>query len=136
MSPSTNSPRGSVRFIAIFGALIGAVAGYGSVELLKGQGIYAIVLPAALPGIFGTMLAKERSVGWAGLYALIGIVAALFTEWQLGPLSRHRSAVDFLTHLADMPPKIVFAIGLGASIGILNALVFGRTAKASSAGKG
>jgi len=70
----------TARILGLAGALIGGAIGYWCVGLLARQGIHAIVLPAALPGVIAGVISKERSIGWALLYAIIGVVAALVTE--------------------------------------------------------
>lgn len=119
-------PKVVARVIGVAAALAGAAAGYWCVGILTRQGIHAIVLPAALPGLTAGILSKERSVWWAVLYGAIGVAAALFTEWKIRPFFADSSAGYFVQHLGDLLPVVKVVIGIGAAVGAILSLSFGR----------
>lgn len=112
--------------LGIAAALAGAAIGYVSVALIARQGFHAIVLPAALPGLFAGLVARNRSVRWAILYALIGVVAAVFTEWKYWPFVADGSFGYFVRHLGRLPPAVTIVIGVGAILSGVLSINLGR----------
>jgi len=118
--------KATARVIGVAGALIGATVGYWCVGLLARQGFHAIVLPAALPGVIAGVASRERSMWWALLYGAIGVVAALFTESRFRPFIVDSSFRYFVRHLGELQPAVMIVIGVGAGLGALLSLSFGR----------
>ena len=123
----------NARILGVAGALFGAALGYWCVGLLARQGLHAIVLPAALPGLFAGASSKERSIGWAVLYGAIGIVAALLTEWRYRPFIADSSLGYFFRHLNDLQLIVLIVIGIGASLGAILSVSFGRSRRSAPA---
>jgi hypothetical protein len=122
----TMFPRSLLRFAGIVSAAAGAALGYWGVGVIATQGFHAIVLPAGLPGILAGAVSKERSVGWALAYGLAGCATALFTEWTYRPFVIDPSLVYFIQHVDDLQPMVLVIITVGAIIGGVLSISFGR----------
>src|SRR5436190_19654178 len=99
-----------IRIIGIAGALAGAALGFWGVDVLARHGFYAIVLPAGLLGIFAGLVSKERSNKWAILYAALGYIAALLTDWRLRPYRVDSSLSYFVQHFDRLHMPIVLVL--------------------------
>jgi hypothetical protein len=116
----------TARIAGVVGAFVGAAIGYWGVGVLAKQGFHAIVLPAGLPGIVAGVISRERSVAWGVVYAIIGVAAALFTEWRYRPFIADGSFDYFVRHIGDLKPMVLVIIVVGAIIGGMFSLSVAR----------
>ena len=125
--PSNDNWQQRARILGVVGALFGAALGYWCVGAFAHQGLHAIVLPAALPGVVAGFSSKERSRGWAVFYGVLGMAAALLTEWRFRPFVADSGLGYFLRHLHDLQPIVIAVIIIGAILGAILSISFWRS---------
>jgi hypothetical protein len=118
--------KSQLRFAGVIAAVAGIAIGYWGVGAIARQGFHAIVLPAGLPGILAGIVSRERSPVWAAGYGLLGAGAALCTEWRYRPFRVDSSFDYFLRHLDRVSPMVLAIISIGAVIGAVLSVSFGR----------
>ena len=99
--------------LGLAGAVAGGVVGYFGFFWMARQGFYALVLPGAALGFGCGQLSRGKSYGLGIVCGLVGVVLGLFTEWQFAPFVADDSLRYFLTHLGDLTPFTLVAVGLG-----------------------
>ena len=84
--------------LGVIGAVAGGGVGYFVFFLLAGQGLYALVLVSAGPGLGGGLLLKGKSIGFGIVCGILGVLLGLFTEWRFAPFIADPSFTYFITH--------------------------------------
>ena len=102
---------------ALFGGVIGGVAGYFIVAWISDQGFYAPVLPGALAGLGCGLLARTDSNVRGALCAVEALVAGLVVEWLVFYRPREKTLgifLEFVGQLGKEPmiTKILLALGV------------------------
>jgi general stress protein CsbA len=101
---------------AIGCACIGALVGYlGFVALLQ-RGLYAVILPGGLLGLFAG-IPRNRSRFVAVVCSLLAIAAGLLAEYRVAPFVADARIGYFLLHVSDLQPITLLSIGTGGAIG-------------------
>jgi hypothetical protein len=85
--------------LGLIGAVVGGIVGYFVFFLLAGQGLYALVLVCAGPGLGGGLLLRGKSIGFGIVCGLIGVLLGLFTDWRLEPFIADPSFIYFIRNL-------------------------------------
>ena len=106
--------------LGIFGAVLGAVAGYFTFGWLLGYGFYTPAVPGVLAGLGAGVIVRRRSVPLAAACALIALGAGLFTRWNYN--SPSVTLGYFLTHLHQLTPVTLVMLALGGLAGFWFAL--------------
>jgi hypothetical protein len=103
--------------LGIVGAIGAGVLGYVIFFLLANQGLYAIVLPAAAPGLGGGALLRGKSTAFGIVCAILGVVLALFAEWRFAPFIVDSGFLYFATHLHQLSSATLILIAIGVFCG-------------------
>jgi hypothetical protein len=103
--------------LGFIGAVAGGIVGYFLFFLLAGQGLYALVLVSAGPGLGGGLVLRGKSIGFGVACGLIGLLLGLFTEWRFAPFIADSSFTYFITHLHDLQVTTLILIAIGGLCG-------------------
>ena len=102
------------------GAVAGVVVAYFLVKWLRGQGIYAMMLPGLLAGLGCGYAAGHKSYWLGAVAAAVALVAGVLTEWHVfynEPLGRFLSLlhtlkpIKHLMHLLGVAAAFWFGMG-------------------------
>ncbi|MGA2797928.1 MAG: hypothetical protein ABSE63_10135 [Thermoguttaceae bacterium] len=96
--------------LGLIGAVVGGIVGYFVFFLLSSQGLYAVVLVSAAPGLGGGLLLRGKSIGLGVACGFIGVLLGLFTEWRFAPFIADPSFTYFI-HNLQITTLILIAIG-------------------------
>lgn len=93
------------------GAIAGGIVAYFAVRWLRGQNIYAMMLPGLLIGMGCGYAAGGKSHTLAIMAAALSLVCSLLIEWNV---FYNEPLVRFLTHLYLLEPfkLLVHALGV------------------------
>jgi len=98
--------------LGFVGAFAGGVLGYFAFFWMARQGFYALVLPGAALGLGCGLLSGGKSWGLGIACGVLGVMIGLITEWRYAPFVADDSLPYFLTHVGDLRPFTLAAIGL------------------------
>jgi len=94
--------------------LAGATVGHVACVWIAHQGFYALVLPGGIAGL-GAGLFRCRGVWVAVICALIGLVAAMVTDWHIEPFIADNSFGYYITHLGLLRPITMAMMTIGTA---------------------
>lgn len=106
----------------LLGAAAGAVLGFFAFFWVARQGFYAMVLPGALLGLGGGLLARDRSVLRATICGVLALALGLFTEWRFRPFYADPGLGYFLAHVHQLQPLTLAMIAAGGGLAVWLAL--------------
>lgn len=113
----TNKGAESARIaLASVGAVVGGVAGWFLFFWATRQGFYALALPGAGIGIGGGYLVRGRSVPFAVVCGIAGVIVGTLAEWRFAPFIKDAGLGYFLGHLHELKPITLLFIALGGFI--------------------
>jgi hypothetical protein len=98
----------------VAGGIVGGVVGFFAVRWLAGQGMYGMMIPGALIGLFAGIAARGKSVVLGVVCTLAAVVFGIVIEWAVFPFVKDESFSFFLAHLHHWKPIKMVMIGLGA----------------------
>jgi hypothetical protein len=97
------------------GALLGGIVGYFVFRWLAGQNFYGIMIIGALMGLCAGFAARGRSPVLGGLCAVLALIAAVLSEWNVFPFVKDKSLAFFLAHIHHLAPIKLIFMALGAA---------------------
>jgi hypothetical protein len=103
--------------LGLIGAVVGGIVGYFVFFLLAGQGLYALVLVSAGPGLGGGLLLRGKSIGFGAACGFLGMLLGLFTEWRFAPFIADPSFTYFITHAHNLQITTLIMIAIGGLCG-------------------
>lgn len=116
----TNQIKPAVRVARIglgcVGAIAGGVAGWFAFFWATRQGFYALALPGAGIGMGGGYLVRRRSVPFAVICGIAGVIAGTLAEWRFAPFIKDAGLGYFLGHLHELKPITLIFIALGGFV--------------------
>jgi hypothetical protein len=101
----------------VVGAIVGGVLGSVLFYFALRRGLYAIVLPGALAGIFCGGFLGRRSVPMGIACGLFSAAITLGLEWKYFPFIKDESLSFFLANLFSKPAYKLVLIALGIGMG-------------------
>jgi hypothetical protein len=103
--------------LGLIGAAVGGGVGYFVFFLLAGQGLYALVLVSAGPGLGGGLALRGKSIGFGVVCGFLGLLLGLFTEWRFAPFIADPSFTYFITHPHGLQVITLVMITVGGLCG-------------------
>lgn len=102
--------------LALVGAIIGGVLGFYTVDWLRGQQLYGLIIPGAFLGVGCSLLAQHPSTIRGIVCGLAALGLGLYTEWNFWPFVADESLSYFLKNVSNLKPVTLLMIGIGAII--------------------
>src|SRR5437870_9502255 len=115
--PMSNGAQTTNLALALIGAAAGGAIGYFVFLWAAHQGFYALMVPGALLGAGGGLLAKERSVLRAAICSVFALALGLYAEWRFAPFIADHGLGYFITHLHQLRPLTIVMVILGGVFG-------------------
>jgi hypothetical protein len=97
----------------LVGAVVGGAVGYFAFFWMAGQGFYAMVVPGALLGLGCGAFSGGMSYRLGAVCGLLGLILEVVTEWRRAPFMVDDGLWYFVTHMSDLTPLTLVAIGAG-----------------------
>lgn len=107
----------------IFGAFLGAVAGWFIFRWAYSQGFYALALPGALVGLGFGALSRRSMIAGGVFCAVAAFFLMVLCEWNTSPFSADNSLTYFITHLHQLDSQMTWVF---MAVGSALAFWFGR----------
>jgi len=107
----------------IFGALLGAVAGWFIHNWAYSQGFYALALPGATVGLGFAALSRRPMIVGGVFCAVVSFFLMAACEWNNSPFTDDNSFTYFLTNIHQVDSQMTLML---IGVGVLMAFWFGR----------
>ena len=102
--------------LGLVGAVIGGTVGFYTVDWLRGQHLYGLIIPGAFLGLGCSLLAQHPSTIRGIVCGVAALGLGLYTEWSFWPFNADESLSYFLKNVSSLKPVTLLMIGIGAIV--------------------